>query len=568
MIISVVHYHSMSIVPRSWATEAQNGPLTQTVLEATQTVLEAQAQTVPDHAHAAVVEMVTQELLRRGGLPGMSRSQQSEAAPSVPENAFGFQEPTEQNTGAARTIPPNSWSHKSGTTGDGSENGRKISVLGSRRTPQVPPNRRRVPPNSSGPGPQETSGAYSGSGTGEERSTVKQAEPLQQMVGRIGDASASRCGVDAGGPRVVVRGDEVGGSNGAMESSRAEEPGSCGTKLSPGQGRGTPVVGPQVSGTGGAEMPVLSSRTSTTSARNSTQHDEDSGLDKLRTIVINDLPDKYRSWNGKLPPTGLASGGLGEQNPHEPERDAGVKCGIHANDEPDWTMCYVQNLPNRYGPVTILNLLIMNYAVQNQYDFQVAARMVGAEFIMAAGVLCGNEETRTIEAEEPCLGASCRGDQKIILEEKLLEKMIVLVRNISSILQVHTRQLGDPFVRQYFPITDQHKVGDCKRWLNKIEAALGEYLPAFEKVPGMVQEEGRGGEYRMEDEEEQKGGANRKEPTAEGGSAGDVVPEMKDEFGYTKFQFDPEGQVGVGFPRSQTMITTRLQDARNVVRAC
>ena len=46
-------------------------------------------------------------------------------------------------------------------------------------------------------------------------------------------------------------------------------------------------------------------------------------------------------------------------------------------------------------------------------------------------------------------------------------------------------------MRQFFP-TAEHTIDETEQWLRTVEAALGEHLPAFEKVPGM----------RMEDEEQ------------------------------------------------------------------
>ena len=54
----------------------------------------------------------------------------------------------------------------------------------------------------------------------------------------------------------------------------------------------------------------------------------------------------------------------------------GVYMSIQENTDPNWTMCYVQNLPNRYGPATILNLLLMNDTVQGDPVFRKAMRAV------------------------------------------------------------------------------------------------------------------------------------------------------------------------------------------------
>ena len=50
----------------------------------------------------------------------------------------------------------------------------------------------------------------------------------------------------------------------------------------------------------------------------------------------------------------------------------GVHMSIQENSDANWTMCYVQNLPNRYGPATILNLLLMNDTVQGDPVFRKA----------------------------------------------------------------------------------------------------------------------------------------------------------------------------------------------------
>ena len=54
----------------------------------------------------------------------------------------------------------------------------------------------------------------------------------------------------------------------------------------------------------------------------------------------------------------------------------GVHMSIQENSDANWTMCYVQNLPNRYGPATILNLLLMNDTVQGDPVFRKAMRAV------------------------------------------------------------------------------------------------------------------------------------------------------------------------------------------------
>ena len=100
----------------------------------------------------------------------------------------------------------------------------------------------------------------------------------------------------------------------------------------------------------------------------------------------------------------------------------GIHMSISENGDPDWTMAYVQNLPNRYGPATILNLLLMNYELQNDPDFQFAVALVFSD------------------------------------------------------------TLGDSFARQnLLPSGMEDETG---KWLGTVEAALGEHCPPFEDGDG------------------------------------------------------------------------------------
>lgn len=58
----------------------------------------------------------------------------------------------------------------------------------------------------------------------------------------------------------------------------------------------------------------------------------------------------------------------------EPTSEKDIVHGVHlafsGNEDADWTMCYIQNLPNRYGPVTMLNIFMLNDLVDNDEKFQ------------------------------------------------------------------------------------------------------------------------------------------------------------------------------------------------------